>query len=99
LDIPTCRCTVYVNRFKHLPECLNLTVENFQEVLPCLPPSCAYKRVHEGKPLAGWHPLLSGDHQAIHHAGRSVRNFAVSETMIAEEDWQDNLIDLMDISE
>jgi uncharacterized cysteine cluster protein YcgN (CxxCxxCC family) len=99
LDIHACRCTVYEKRFAHLPECLNLTSENIQQTLPWLPPSCAYKRVYEGKPLAQWHPLVSGDHQLVHQQGRSVRHFAISESDIPEDDWQENLIDLLDITD
>jgi uncharacterized cysteine cluster protein YcgN (CxxCxxCC family) len=99
LNIESCRCSVYEKRFEYLPECLNLTVETFQTALPWLPPSCAYKRVFEGKPLADWHPLISGNRQAIHQKKRSVKHFAISEAEVAEDDWQDNLIDLLELED
>jgi len=99
LDVDTCRCKVYENRLEHLPECLNLDYANFHGALPWLPPSCAYKRVYEGKPLAEWHPLVAKNNDAIHRDQRSVRHFAISETKVAEEDWQDYLIDLIQLDD
>lgn len=99
LDANSCRCKVYEKRFEYLPECLNLNYQTFYTALPWLPPSCAYKRIHEGKPLAEWHPLVSKDNNAIHRHQRSVRHFAVSENEVAEDDWQDYLIDLHEIDD
>jgi uncharacterized protein len=78
LDLETCRCRDYCNRQRRVPDCVSLTPESVREI-DWLPPSCAYRRLAEGKGLAWWHPLVSGDPDTVHRAGVSVRGRAVSE--------------------
>ncbi len=78
LDLEACRCTDYPNRKRRVPDCVQLTPALVRKV-DWLPPSCGYRRVLEGKGLAWWHPLVSGDPQTVHQAGISVRGRAVSE--------------------
>jgi len=79
LDTTSCRCRDYTNRRDTVPDCMSLTVEVVDEV-DWLPPSCAYRRLAEGRGLAWWHPLVSGRAETVHEAGVSVQGRAVSET-------------------
>ena len=94
LDSKSCHCKVYSNRFEYLPECLNLTLDNIETVLPWLPSSCAYKLIYEGKPLPKWHHLVSHDNDTIHLLNFSVKDKVVSELDVHEDDWEDHIIDL-----
>ncbi len=78
LDLDSCRCGDYARRQRRVPDCVGLTPAALQEI-DWLPPSCAYRRVHEGKGLAWWHPLVSGSPDTVHQAGVSVRGRAISE--------------------
>lgn len=78
LDLRSCRCSRYATRKRHVPDCVTLTPAEVAAI-GWLPPSCAYRRLAEGRGLAWWHPLVSGDAQTVHDAGVSVRGRAVSE--------------------
>jgi uncharacterized cysteine cluster protein YcgN (CxxCxxCC family) len=78
LDTRTCRCSKYATRRDWVPDCVSLTPESLRTI-DWLPPSCAYRRVAEGKDLLPWHPLVSGDTESVHRAGVSVRGRAISE--------------------
>lgn len=71
LDANTCRCTNYPQRRQHVPTCEKITPEAARNYA-WLPPSCAYRRLAEGRGLAWWHPLVSGDPQTVIDAGVSV---------------------------
>lgn len=88
LDINTCRCNHYVRRQEEVPTCLGLR-KGFTR-FNWLPNSCAYRLCHEGKPLPGWHPLISCSHESVHEAGISVRYLAISESEV--QDLEDHLI-------
>lgn len=78
LDPATCRCKDYAHRRRRVPDCVSLTPAEVREV-DWLPPSCAYRRLAEGKDLEWWHPLVSGDPETVHAAGVSVRGRAIDE--------------------
>ena len=71
LDGETCRCRDYAGRQAEVPDCLRLTPQAVPQ-LGWLPPTCAYRRLSEGRGLAWWHPLVSGDPATVHTAGISV---------------------------
>ena len=79
LDRNSGQCTDYRHRRIHVPECVRLTPRLLRKI-DWLPETCAYRLVDEGRPLADWHPLVSGDPESVHKAGISVRGWTVSET-------------------
>ena len=78
LDLTTCRCTDYTHRRRRVPDCVQLTPTEVRQI-DWLPPSCAYRRLAEGKDLPAWHPLVTGNPDSVHEAGISVRGRAVDE--------------------
>ena len=89
LDTETCRCTNYVHRKRFVPDCIKLTPGAIAD-LPWMPMTCAYRRIHEGRGLADWHPLVSGDPNSVVRAGISVRGQVISEdTLNDPEDAMD----------
>jgi uncharacterized cysteine cluster protein YcgN (CxxCxxCC family) len=78
LDCTTGQCKNYRRRQELVPDCVVLTPDNLAD-LNFMPPSCAYRRVAEGKDLPEWHHLVSGKRSTVHTAGMSVRHRARSE--------------------
>jgi uncharacterized protein len=84
-DPESCRCSDYANRKVHVPDCIKLTPHNI-EALEWMPKSCAYRRIYEGRGLADWHPLISGDPESVPRARVSVRGETVSEAEFEDPD-------------
>ncbi len=82
-DSEQCRCSDYANRKKYVPHCIKLTPHNI-EALEWMPPSCAYRRLHEGKDLPRWHHLITGDRETVHRAGVSIRGQTISEVALPD---------------
>ncbi len=93
LDHQTGRCQVYSERQKHVPDCLDLSVDNLGEVVTWLPDTCSYRLLYQGEELPEWHHLVSGDTDTIHRCHMSVLGKVVSENDVDEEDWLDYRID------
>jgi uncharacterized cysteine cluster protein YcgN (CxxCxxCC family) len=91
-DPDTCRCGNYALRSTLVPQCVRLTPDNIAETAHWMPATCAYRLLAEGKPLAEWHPLVSGDPRSVHDAGVSVRGWTVPEYEVHEEDYEDHVI-------
>lgn len=92
LDLETCRCRAYPSRRDHVPGCADLRTAP-AEMLRWLPVTCAYRRLHEGKSLPSWHPLLTGDPGSVQRAGMSVCAWALSESEVPEELLPDHIVD------
>ncbi|WP_221794865.1 YcgN family cysteine cluster protein [Oceanobacter mangrovi] len=86
-----CRCTVYLERQKKVPNCVWLTPEQASE-FHWLPETCAYRLLAEGYPLFDWHPLISGDPDSVHKAGISIANAGVPDDKVPEDEWEDHII-------
>lgn len=94
LDRRAARCSDYRNRFAHVPDCVRLTPAKLRQI-DWLPPTCAYRLVDEGKPLPGWHHLVTGDRDSVHDAGMSVRGWTISE--VDAGDLELHLVDRDDL--
>ena len=93
-DDASCRCGNYAIRKTLVPECVQLSPASLPDVAYFMPATCAYRRLHEGKPLLWWHPLVAGDPEAVHRAGVSARGLTVPEWEVpCEDDWDDHIID------
>ncbi|HLW90114.1 MAG TPA: YcgN family cysteine cluster protein [Roseiarcus sp.] len=91
-DAKACRCADYARRRRRVKDCVKLTPDAVR-TLTWLPPTCAYRRLAEGRDLAWWHPLVSGSRETVHQAGVSVRGrVSVDETEIPAELWLDRIV-------
>ncbi len=95
LDEKTCKCTDYKNRKQKVPDCIKLTPANVGEI-SWIPVTCAYRRLAEGRGLAWWHPLISGDPETVKQAGISVLGRTVAETDVKSGEWVSHAVDWPD---
>jgi uncharacterized cysteine cluster protein YcgN (CxxCxxCC family) len=93
LDLDNCHCTEYQRRCQLVPSCIKLAPEDV-EAFEWLPPTCAYRLVHEGKDLPEWHPLVSGDRESVIRANASVLSYyEVRDNEIHEEELINFIVD------
>jgi uncharacterized cysteine cluster protein YcgN (CxxCxxCC family) len=90
LDRVSGQCTNYRHRRQFVPDCVRLTPKLVDEI-SWLPRTCAYRLRGEGKPLPDWHYLISGDREAVHRVGESVRGWTVAE--VDAGDLENHLVD------
>ena len=74
-----------------MPDCVKLTKDNLDKI-DFMPPSCAYRLLHEGKDLPDWHPLVSGRAETVIEAGMSVKGRVIAE-MAFDGDAEDRVAD------
>jgi uncharacterized cysteine cluster protein YcgN (CxxCxxCC family) len=85
LDISTCCCFIYEDRFKIDSTCIKLTPDKIRRIKK-LPYTCAYRTLVEGRELEWWHPLVSGDPNTVHKAGVSVQGKVVTGAHVHPDD-------------
>ncbi len=95
LDTQTCRCRDYPGRSGKVSDCIRVHPRMGVQ-FNWLPPSCAYRRLYEGRELAAWHPLVSGAPESVHRHGVSMRGRCISETHVHPSLLEQQLIDLDD---
>ncbi|MEW9799125.1 YcgN family cysteine cluster protein [Alteromonas sp. CYL-A6] len=89
LNTKSCQCSRYEERTTLVPDCVKLTKDNLKDIF-FMPPSCAYRRLHEGRGLPSWHPLLNGGKKhAMHQKGMSVRGKTLPETHVDLDHFED----------
>ncbi len=94
-DGTSCCCKDYENRFETVPDCVKLEPQDIANY-HWLPPTCAYRRLEEGKDLPDWHPLITGDANSVHRAGISVQGRTIPEDGIGVDQYEDHLVDWVD---
>ena len=92
LNDKTCRCTKYSQRATLVPECMVLSPDDL-DYISLMPSSCTYRRLHEGRDIPSWHPLLNrGKTSAMHKAGMSVRGKIVKEQDVDLDYFEDHIV-------
>ena len=95
LDCESCRCQNYKNRMKIIHDCVHLTPSLINE-LKWLPKTCAYRRLSEGRGLAWWHPLVSGDPDTVRQAKISICDRVIPESLIDITELEEYIVDWFD---
>jgi uncharacterized cysteine cluster protein YcgN (CxxCxxCC family) len=78
LDTDNSCCSNYQERSKLVSDCVTITVETLEDPY-WLPSTCAYRLLAEGKPLADWHPLVSGDPESVYRSGNGITGRTICE--------------------
>ncbi|OWK29083.1 YcgN family cysteine cluster protein [Sphingomonas mucosissima] len=86
LDRRSGQCSNYRHRHAYVSECVRLSMRNV-DAIKWLPSTCAYRLRLNNEPLPEWHYLNSGDRDAVHWAGESVRGWTISEDDAGELEY------------
>jgi len=92
LDSESGRCRDYAERFKTVPNCTQLSLDNLAEI-DWLPDSCAYRCRFEGRDLPEWHPLLTGQPIPVTIGVKAMAIVSEQEVEL-EEDLEDYIVEL-----
>lgn len=92
LDIESARCSDYVNRLQRVPICHDLTPTSVPRHQDWLPETCAYVRLHRGRPLPPWHPLLTGDRSRMDAEGVTVSHYAVPSGSLSRRQMERHVV-------
>ena len=95
IDLTTCLCSDYSNRYTLTKDCVHMTPKLVQEA-NWLPKSCAYRRIALGQGLAWWHPLVSGDPRSVGMAGISILDKVVKDDEVDQDDLEDMVVTWFD---
>ncbi len=87
-------CTRYMTRQRYVPECVVITPENIAEIAHWMPYTCAYRRVFEGRGLASWHPLVSGDPGSVDAQGVGMRGRSLPQKVVPEAAFSQYIVDV-----
>ncbi len=91
LEMDSCQCTQYQQRHELVPNCVWLKPHHLQEFI-WLPVTCAYRLLSEKEPLPDWHPLVSGDPNAVVEAGVSIKGRVLSEEYVHPDGLDEHII-------
>jgi len=79
-------CSCYHNRLEKTDSgCLKVDVALLEQHLELLPPSCAYRRLYEGRGLPPYHPLLTGNPNSVIEAEQTVSSLPVISESLRED--------------
>lgn len=93
LNLETCKCSDYTNRLSNVANCLKISYDNLEKINPHLPKTCSYRLLYESKELPSWHHLVSGDINLVHTLDISIKEKAICEVDIDEDDLESFIVD------
>jgi len=91
-DPKKCSCSDYANRKAQVKDCIKLTPAKVRTNAD-LPSTCAYRLVHQKKPLYPWHHLVSGSPEDVLKQKDSIKEKVLSERNIKDADLDRHVID------